>query len=128
MMPNLNFAFFFGFIAFLLNFIPSIGSILATIPPFMMAFIQFDTLQPVVLLLLILSTIQMVMGNLVEPIITGDRLKLNTLTVIFGLVFWGYIWGLAGMIISIPLLVLLKLIFEHFPDTQIFARIMGSPD
>jgi|APTNR8051073442_1049403.scaffolds.fasta_scaffold02694_9 AI-2 transport protein TqsA len=125
---DLNFAFFFGFIAFLLNFIPSIGSILATIPPVLMAFIQFDTFQPVILILVILSSIQMVMGNLVEPIITGDRLKLNTLTVIFGLVFWGYIWGLAGMIISIPLLVLLKLIFEHFPDTQIFARIMGSPE
>lgn len=125
---DLNFAFFFGFIAFLLNFIPSIGSIIATIPPVLMAFIQFDTFQPVIFLLLILSSIQMVMGNLVEPIITGDRLKLNTLTVIFGLVFWGYIWGLAGMIISIPLLVLLKLIFEHFPDTQIFARIMGSPE
>ncbi len=125
---DLNFAFFFGFIAFLLNFIPSIGSILATIPPVLMAFIQFDTFQPVILLLVILSSIQMVMGNLVEPIITGDRLKLNTLTVIFGLVFWGYIWGLAGMIISIPLLVLLKIIFEHFPDTQIFARIMGSPE
>ncbi|PKL79233.1 MAG: hypothetical protein CVV25_08675 [Ignavibacteriae bacterium HGW-Ignavibacteriae-4] len=125
---DLNFAFFFGFIAFLLNFIPSIGSILATIPPVLMAFIQFDTFQPVIFLLVILSSIQMVMGNLVEPIITGDRLKLNTLTVIFGLVFWGYIWGIAGMIISIPLLVLLKLIFEHFPDTQIFARIMGSPE
>ncbi len=125
---DLSFAFFFGFVAFLLNFIPSIGSILATIPPVIMAFIQFDNLQPVVLLLVILATIQMIMGNLVEPIITGDKLKLNTLTVIFGLVFWGYIWGIAGMIISIPLLVLLKLIFEHFPETHIFARIMGSPD
>lgn len=125
---HLNFAFFFGFTAFLLNFIPSIGSIISTVPPVLMSFIQFDTLQPVILILVILTSIQMVMGNLVEPIITGDRLKLNTLTVIFGLVFWGYIWGLAGMIISIPLLVLLKLIFEHFPDTQIFARIMGSPE
>lgn len=125
---DLNFAFFFGFMTFLLNFIPSIGSIIATGPPVLMAFIQFDTLQPVVVLLVILSTIQMVMGNLVEPIITGDRLKLNTLTVIFGLVFWGYIWGIVGMLISIPLLVLIKLIFEHFPDTQIFARIMGSPE
>lgn len=125
---DLNFAFFFGFTAFLLNFIPSIGSIIATAPPVLMAFIQFDTLQPVIFILIILTSIQMVMGNLVEPIITGDRLKLNTLTVIFGLVFWGYIWGIAGMIISIPLLVLLKLIFEHFPDTQIFARIMGSPE
>lgn len=125
---DLNFAFFFGFMTFLLNFIPSIGSIIATGPPVLMAFIQFDTLQPVIVLLVILTTIQMVMGNLVEPIITGDRLKLNTLTVIFGLVFWGYIWGIVGMLISIPLLVLIKLIFEHFPDTQIFARIMGSPE
>jgi predicted PurR-regulated permease PerM len=125
---GVNFAFFFGFITFLMNFIPSIGAIVATLPPVLMAFIQFDTLQPVVLLLIILTAIHIVMGNLVEPIITGDRLKLNTLTVIFGLVFWGYIWGIAGMIISIPLLVLLKLIFEHFPDTQIIARIMGSPE
>lgn len=125
---NLDFAFFWAFLAFLLNYIPTIGSITASIPPVLMAFIQFDSFQPVFFLLIAIASIQIIMGNLIEPIIMGDRLKLNTLTVIFGLVFWGYIWGVPGMIVSIPLLVLLKLIFEHFPSTQIFARIMGSPD
>lgn len=125
---GINFAFFWGFLAFVLNYIPNIGSVSATIPPFLMSFIQYDTLQMPIIFLLILISIQVLIGNIIEPIIMGDRLKLNSLTVIFGLVFWGYIWGIPGMVVSIPLLVLLKLIFEHFPSTSIIARIMGSPD
>jgi predicted PurR-regulated permease PerM len=68
------------------------------------------------------------MGNVVEPIVMGDRNKINTVTILFGLVFWGFIWGIPGMILSVPLLVTMKMIFEQFDTTSTFARIMGSPD
>jgi len=124
---DVNFALFWGFLAFALNFIPSIGSIAATIPPVAMAFIQFDSLNTVFFVLLFISLVQFAVGSLIEPKIMGNRLRLNTLTVIFGLVFWGFIWGVPGMIMSVPMLVFLKLIFEHIPSLKIVARVMGSP-
>jgi AI-2 transport protein TqsA len=125
---DIKFAFFWGLLTFLLNFIPSIGSILAVIPPTLMAIIQFDSIKIVLLLLVILGTIQFILGNIVEPKIQGGTLRINTLTVLFGLVFWGYIWGIPGMMLSVPLLVILKIIFEYFPSLSVLARIMGSPD
>ncbi len=125
---GIKFAIFWGFLTFLLHFIPSIGSILTGIPPLIMAIIQFNSIEKMLLLLVLLVAIQAIMGNLVEPKIMGSRLKLNTLTVLFGLVFWGYIWGVPGMILSVPLMVFIKLLFEHIPSLQIVARVMGSPD
>lgn len=126
MLFGLKFAVFFGFLTFLLNFIPSIGSIIATMPPFLMAIIQFDTFQPAIIILIILGVLQMTIGNFIEPKIMGDRLRLNTVTVIFGLVFWGIIWGIPGMLLSVPLLVILKLIFAYSDSLSVIARIMGS--
>ena len=125
---GVKFAMFWGFTAFILNFIPSIGSIISAVFPILMGIIQFDTFQPIFFLALILFVIQFTLGNLVEPMIMGSRLRLNTLTVIFGLVFWGYIWGIPGLILSVPLLVIMKIIFERFPSFSMVGRIMGYPD
>lgn len=124
---GVKFALFFGFLTFLLNFIPSIGSIIATIPPILMLIIQADSVNPVIIMLVLLMSIQLIMGNVVEPLIMGNKLRLNTFTVIFGLVFWGYIWGIPGMILSVPLMVILKLILEQVNGTEMIARIMGAP-
>ncbi len=125
---GLNFAFFWGFLTFLLTFIPTIGPILAALPPILMGLIQYDSFSPVSTLAIILIIIKLIMGNIIEPIIMGGKLKINTLTVIFGLVFWGFMWGIAGLILSIPLMVLVKLIFEQIPSLQSVARLMDSPD
>lgn len=125
---GIKFAVFWGFLAYLLNYIPSIGSIMGTVFPILMGIIEIDSIQALLLFALTLSSVQFVMGNVIEPILMGNRLRLNTLTVIFGLVFWGFIWGIPGMILSVPLLVILKIIFEHFDSFAIFARIMGYPE
>lgn len=124
---GVQFAILWGFVAFVLNFIPSLGSIAGSILPVIMSFIQFDSLNTVFLVLIFVGVSQFVMGNIVEPRLLGHRLRLNTPTVIFGLVFWGYLWGVPGMMVCIPLLVMIKLIFEQFPSLRIVARIMGSP-
>ena len=126
MIFGIKFAFFWGLLAFILNFIPTIGSIIAVVPPFLMAVIQFDSAKIMILLIICLIAIQNVMGNVIEPIIMGNRLRLNTLTVIFGLVFWGYIWGIWGMFLSVPLLVLFKIIMEQIPELSMISRLMGS--
>ena len=124
---NIRFALIFGIFTFLLNFIPTIGSIIASLFPFMMAIVQYNDITKPLVLIVILTSIQMVMGNLVEPKITGDKLRLNTITVIFGLVFWGYIWQIPGMILSVPFMVTLKLILEQISGTEMIARAMENP-
>ncbi|MFO7734711.1 MAG: AI-2E family transporter [bacterium] len=125
---GIQFPLFWGLLTFMLNFIPSIGSIIATFPPFLMAFVQFESLLMPFYVLLSLGVIQIFMGNVIEPVILGDRLRLNTVTVIFGLVFWGYIWGVPGMLLSVPLLVLMKLVLERSSSFRVFARMMEYPD
>lgn len=125
---GVKFAVLFGFLTFLFNFIPTIGSIFASFLPVTMALIQFNTITPVIVLAFLLTGVQLAMGNFLEPKLVGNRLRLNTVTVIFGLVFWGYLWGVPGMILSVPLMVIMKLTFEYIPSTHILARIMGYPD
>jgi predicted PurR-regulated permease PerM len=126
---GINFALFWGFLAFLLNFIPTVGSIIATIPPLLLGLIQVDSMGVIVLLFAMLMIVQVVIGNIVEPKMQGRKLSLNTVVVILGLVFWGYLWGVTGMILSVPLLVLTKVILSQMPDAQLMMRLMGSgPD
>ncbi|MDA3956368.1 AI-2E family transporter [Oceanispirochaeta sp.] len=125
---GLKFAFFWGFLTFILNFIPSIGSIIATILPSLMGLILFDSYNKVLLLLILLGVNQMIIGNFLDPRIMGNRLRLNTVTVLFGLVFWGVIWGIPGMLLSVPLSVSMKLMLEKSRSWSMIARIMGYPE
>lgn len=122
---GLDFAIFWGFLAFVLNFIPTVGSIIATIPPVLLGIVQLDSLEGVLSILALLIVVQIIFGNIVEPKLMGSSLALNTITVILGLVFWGYVWGVAGMILSVPLLVLSKVILTQFSEAQILVRLMG---
>ena len=88
---DVKYAIFWGFVTFSLNFIPTIGSIIATILPALMAFVQFDSPFKIILFISILFGIQFLIGQLIEPRIMGNRLRLNTVTIIFGLVFWSFI-------------------------------------
>lgn len=125
---GLEFAIFWGFVTFLFNFIPSIGSILATSFPMLMAIVQFDSGVKILILGIILFAIQFTIGNIIEPKIMGNRLRLNTVTVLFGLVFWGYIWGIAGMFLSVPLMVMTKIFLESNESLAFLGRVMGYPE
>ncbi len=125
-MFGIDFPLFWGYLAFVLNFIPTVGSIIATIPPLLLALIQLDTTMAIVGLVLVLLVIQITFGNVIEPKLMGNSLSLNTVVVILGLVFWGYLWGIPGMVLSVPLLVLTKVILAQFKEAQILVRLMGS--
>ncbi len=124
---GVNYAIFWGFVTFLLNFIPTIGSIIATILPTLMAFVQFESLFKIFLFLSILFGVQLAIGQIIEPKIMGNRLQLNTVTIIFGLVFWSFIWGIAGAFLSVPLLVILKIFLQNNDSFVFMSRIMGRP-
>ena len=122
---GIQFAIFWGFLAFGLNFIPTIGSIVALVPPLLLSLVQLNSVGAMIAFAVLLLAAQNIIGNVVEPKMMGSSLSLNTATVIMGLVFWGKIWGLTGMFLSVPLLVLTKVILAQIPDAAVLVRLMG---
>ncbi|MCK6603858.1 MAG: AI-2E family transporter [Ignavibacteriaceae bacterium] len=122
---NIKFSFLWAFLTFILSFIPYIGAITGVILPSLMAIIQFDSPFTILLFITILTGKQQLIGNIFEPILMGHSLRINTITAMFGLVFWGYLWGVSGLFLGIPFLVILKLVLERFPETEVMARVMG---
>ncbi|MDR1377769.1 MAG: AI-2E family transporter [Synergistaceae bacterium] len=116
-----------GVLTFLLNFIPTVGSIIATIPPVMMAALQFSPgyIKPVVTLLS-LGAIQMTIGNVITPKVVGDRLGLSPVVILLSLLLWGTIWGIPGALLSVPIASTIKIVCENFPSLQPIAIMMGS--
>tara|TARA_R110001599_G_scaffold151792_3_gene336778 strand:+ start:11581 stop:12744 length:1164 start_codon:yes stop_codon:yes gene_type:complete len=122
---GVDFPLFWGFLAFMLNFIPTVGSIMATIPPVLLGLIQIDNGTSYIFFILLLIATQFVWGNVVEPLMMGSKVALNTVAVILGLVIWGYIWGIAGMLLSVPLIVLARVILAQIPDADLIVKLMG---
>jgi predicted PurR-regulated permease PerM len=122
---GLDFVIFWGFFAFILNFIPTVGSIIATIPPLLLGLIQIDNGAAYLLFIVLIIATQFTWGNIIEPLMMGTSLALNTVTVILGLVIWGYIWGIAGMLLSVPLIVLARVILAQIPDADLIVKLMG---
>lgn len=114
-----------GVIAFFLNYIPTLGSIIAAVPPVLLGFVQYGWERSVVLLIGFLA-INTIMGNVVEPKVMGKRLGLSSLVVFLSLVFWGWIWGPLGMFLSVPLTMVVKILLENSDDLKWIAVLLGS--
>ncbi|MBU2494178.1 MAG: AI-2E family transporter [Bacteroidetes bacterium] len=97
----------------LLNFIPNIGSVIAVIMPGLMALVQFESFGYALLICSIIIIVQNIIGNVLEPKIFGDSLGLNPLVILLSLLLWGYIWGIAGMFIAVPLTAVIKIIISN---------------
>ncbi|MXX98144.1 MAG: AI-2E family transporter [Rhodothermaceae bacterium] len=123
---GVDYAIFWGFLAFILNYIPNIGSFVAVILPFCFALLQFDTLTIPIIAALLMWLIQMVMGNVVDPRLMAFSLNLSPLLVIVSLIFWGWLWGIAGMILAVPLTATIKIFFENIDSLRPIAVLMGS--
>lgn len=116
-----------GIIAFLLNFVPNIGSVIAAIPAVLMALIQFGFVTAGWVALVYVA-VNSVYGNLVEPKLMGRSLGLSTLVVFLSLVFWGWLLGPVGMFLSVPLTMTLKIAFEASDESRWLAVLLGSED
>ncbi len=113
----------------MLNYIPTIGSALAAIIPPSFSIVQFGASGQwgiVGLLALLLITLQFVMGNVLEPKFLGNKLNLSPLVILLSLTFCGYIWGVIGMFLSIPLMVMVNIICSHFDETQWIHVILSQ--
>lgn len=123
---GVDFAPTFGLIAFFLHYIPNIGSIISVVIPMLLAMIQFDTLTPALLIVVILSGMSLLIGNIIEPQVMGGSFDLSPVTVLFSLLFWGWMWGIAGMLLAIPIMAIIKTILENIPPTRPIAIMLGT--
>lgn len=120
------FPFLWGLLAFLLNFIPNIGSIIAGVPPILITLFDSGSITKTLLVLMAFVLIQTVVGNFVEPKVLGKGLDLSPLVVLLSLLFWGWLWGIPGMLLSVPLTAALKISLEQFDQTKPIAIILGD--
>lgn len=117
----------FGAFAFILNFIPNVGSMVSTLLPLpVIYFLPDATITTFLLVLAIPGMIQLIMGNVVEPKLMGKSLDLHPVTVLLALVFWGMIWGFEGMILGVPVTSAIRLALEKMEMTRPVARLMAG--
>ena len=122
---GVDFALLFGFLAFLLNYIPSVGSLVATVLRVGFAFFQFGTLWVPLCVLVITVAIDVVIGNWIEPRFAGRGLGLSPLVVLFSLVFWTWLWGIPGMLMAVPLVAVIKIVCENVRPLRPAAILLG---
>ena len=116
-----------GVLTFLLNFIPTVGSIIATIPPVVMAVIQFSPgLFRPFLVLTLLTAIQLTIGNIITPKVMGDKLGVSPVIILLSLLLWGMIWGIPGALLSTPIISIIKIVCENIPVLHSIAILIGS--
>ena len=116
-----------GVLAFMLNYVPNIGSIIAAVPAVLLALIQVGT-GTAILVMAGYMTINIIVGNIIEPKYMGKGLGLSTLVVFLSLVFWGWVLGTAGMLLSVPLTVAVKLALDSKKESQWLGAMLGSAD
>jgi predicted PurR-regulated permease PerM len=125
---GISFPIFWGVLAFLVNFVQMVGSVFSVVLLSLFAFIELDPTGILLFFIIILIAIQVVFGSILEPVMMGKTFAVNIVTVLIMLMLWGYIWGIPGMIMAIPITVFLKIILEQFPKTKVIASLMGGYD
>jgi AI-2 transport protein TqsA len=117
----------FGVLTFLLNFIPSIGAIIATLLPIPIAVVEFgDTPSLIILVIVIPTVIHNVMGNFVEPKLMGSGLDLHPVTILLALSFWGLLWGVVGMLLAAPITAALRIVLMQFETLRPVANLLAG--
>lgn len=123
---GIDFAAFWAVLIFLMNFIPYVGSIIAVAFPVILTLLQFSSFEIFLLALALLVGVQVLVANVVEPRIMGESLNLSPLMILLALAAWGSIWGIVGMIICIPIMVIAMIVFAQFPSTKGIAIMMSQ--
>jgi predicted PurR-regulated permease PerM len=110
---GLDYPIIWGLFVFLFNFIPTIGSALALILPVLFSLVQFETLTSALIIFILMAVIQTLAFNMAEPMIIGNKLNLNPIIILLSVLIWGYIWGIVGMLLSVPITAIIKIIISN---------------
>jgi predicted PurR-regulated permease PerM len=128
LLAGLEPAIAWGLLAFALNYIPFIGSFVATLLPALFAVAQLETWQAVIIVFIGLAAIQFVIGNYIEPLAAGAALSISPLVVVFAVFFWGLLWGIPGALIGVPIMLTIIAICATFPSSRWVATLLsGAP-
>jgi AI-2 transport protein TqsA len=123
---GLELALVFGVLAFLLNFIPNVGSVVSTLLPLPLAFAQFESWWQIGAVLVLPGIVQFLVGNVIEPIFMGEGLDLHPVTVLLSLGVWGVLWGVPGMFLAAPMTAVLRIVLARFATTRGIAEAMAG--
>jgi predicted PurR-regulated permease PerM len=124
---GLQFAAEWGIIAFVLNYVPFIGPLIATLFPILLEMTQFSTWQAVLGIFLGLNLIQFVVGSYIEPRVSGDVLSISPFVVLFAVFFWTFMWGLFGAFIGVPIVIAILTFCSYHPGSRFIADLLGGP-
>lgn len=122
---DVNFPIFWGLFAFVINFVQMIGSFVSVILLAIFAFVQLDPTSTLFFFVLAITGVQVLFGGILEPIFMGRSFSINIIAILVMLMLWGYIWGIPGLIMAIPLTVFIKVILEKFPRTKVLASLLS---
>lgn len=123
---GLDLAEFWALLIFLFNFIPNVGSLVATTLPVLLSMVQFDSLARILFIAVGITCTQMIIGNIVEPRMTGKTLNLSPLVVVVSLVFWGLLWGVTGMVLCVPITAIAMIIMAQSPSTHWLVIVLSE--
>lgn len=123
---DVSFPIFWGLFAFAINFVQMIGSFISVILLSLFAFVELDPTGTLLFFILAITGAQVLFGGILEPVFMGKSFSINIITILVMLMLWGYIWGVPGLIMSIPITVFIKIILEQFPRTQIIASLIAG--
>ena len=123
---GVDFAAVWALLIFMLNYIPNLGSILGVMLPALLTLVQFDTLMPFIYIAVGLGAVQFTIGNVVEPALMGKSLNLSSLMIILSLTFWGLLWGIPGMFLSVPIMVMFAIVCAKFDNLRGIAVILSA--
>ncbi len=125
---GVSFPIFWGLFAFAINFVQMIGSFISVILLALFAFVELDTTGILFFFILTITAVQVLMGAILEPVFMGKLFSINIITILVMLMFWGFIWGIPGLIISIPITVFIKIILDQFPKTKVIANLIAGSE
>jgi predicted PurR-regulated permease PerM len=128
---SLELAVAMGILTFVLNYIPNIGSILSTIVVVLIAFVQLEDPSLTLAIFIVVTAIQFLNGNVIDPMLMGHALRLSSFGIIINLAFWAAVWGIPGMFLSVPIMVAIMIICSHIPELRGVAVLLsreGLPD
>jgi AI-2 transport protein TqsA len=122
---DLQFAVAMGLLTFVMNFIPSVGSIIATLIVTLVAYIQVPEPQTAVLIFVLAGMTQFLLGNVIDPLLMGKTLRLSSFGIIISLAFWGAVWGIPGMFLAVPFMVAVMIVCSHIPAARPVAVLLS---
>jgi len=123
---DVSFPIFWGLFAFVINFVQMIGSFISVILLALFAFVELEPMSLWLFFVLSATGVQVLFGGILEPIFMGKSFSINIIAILVMLMFWGYIWGIPGLIMAIPLTVFVKIILDQFPQTKIVSNLISG--